>query len=143
MGRRRDLFLLPVLPVLGLRAFGKMKLPNTLLDPSEAKVATADFGETRTYFDGPTGELACLTAGRLRLYAGKQPHPPHQHPEEEIMVIAEGNGQIFLDGKWQVAGPGAMMFCEANQLHGIINTGIAPMVFYFYKWKAGGAGRKS
>lgn len=139
MARRRDLLFLPALPVIAFPALGKVKMANTLMDPSQAKLAKADFGDTRIYFDGPTGEMEWLTAGSLRLLPGKQPHPPHKHPEDEIMVIAEGNGQIFLEGKWQVAGPGAMMYCEGNDTHGIINTGIAPLLFYFYKWRSGKA----
>ena len=34
------------------------------------------------------------------------------------------------DGKTQE------MYCEGNRLHGIKNTGPAPMRFYFFKWMA-------
>jgi hypothetical protein len=46
----------------------------------------------RVYFDGPTDQLKAITAGSLLLKPGMQPHPTHQHPEEELMVIAEGTG---------------------------------------------------
>ena len=29
-----------------------------------------------------------------------------------------------------------MMYCAANKVHGIVNTGKSPMTFYYYKWKA-------
>jgi len=28
------------------------------------------------------------------------------------------------------------MYCAANRLHGITNTGKTPLLFYFYKWRA-------
>jgi mannose-6-phosphate isomerase-like protein (cupin superfamily) len=31
--------------------------------------------------------------------------------------------------------PGSMMYCAAGTLHGIVNTGKNPLLFYFYKWK--------
>jgi mannose-6-phosphate isomerase-like protein (cupin superfamily) len=77
-----------------------------------------------------------MTAGSLLLKAGQSPHPPHQHPEEEFMVVTEGTGEISIDGKITKVGPGAMMYCGANKLHGIVNTGKKPLLFYFYKWKA-------
>jgi mannose-6-phosphate isomerase-like protein (cupin superfamily) len=77
-----------------------------------------------------------MTAGSLLLKPGMTPHPPHQHPEEEFMVITEGSGEIVLDGKTYPVRPGAMMYCAANKTHGIVNTGKTPLLFYFYKWKA-------
>ena len=52
------------------------------------------------------------------------------------MVITEGTGEISMDGKITKVGPGAMMYCAAGRLHGIVNTGKTPLLFYFYKWKA-------
>ena len=49
--------------------------------------------------------------------------------------ITEGTGEIVVDGKKTKVGPGSMMYCAANKLHGIVNTGKTPLLFYFYKWK--------
>jgi mannose-6-phosphate isomerase-like protein (cupin superfamily) len=138
MPDRRDLLLLSALPALRALAAtaDAAKLPNTTLDSAKAKVEMQPFGELRTYFDGPTDQLHSITAGSLRLKPGMSPHPPHQHPEEEFMVITEGTGEIVVDGRVSKVGPGTMMYCGANKLHGIKNTGGAPLLFYFYKWRA-------
>jgi mannose-6-phosphate isomerase-like protein (cupin superfamily) len=112
------------------------KLSNVIIDESKAKLTREPFGDLRIYFDGPTDQLRAMTAGSLRLNAGATPHPPHKHPEEEFMVITEGTGEISIDGKVQKIAPGAMMYCAANVLHGIVNTGKTPLLFYFYKWRA-------
>jgi oxalate decarboxylase/phosphoglucose isomerase-like protein (cupin superfamily) len=31
-------------------------------------------------------------------------------------------------------GPGAMMYCAGNTVHGITNTGKVPLTFYWSKW---------
>ena len=77
-----------------------------------------------------------MTAGSLLLKSGMSPHPPHQHPEEEFMVITQGTGEISVEGKVTQVGPGSMMYCAGGHLHGIVNTGPTPLLFYFYKWKA-------
>ncbi len=110
------------------------KLPNAVLTPANAKVTHEPFGELRVYFEGPTDQLSSMTAGSLRLNAGQEPHPPHTHAEEEIMVIVEGAGDIVIEGKTTRVGPGAMMYCAANRPHGIRNTGKTPLLFYYYKW---------
>ena len=112
------------------------KLPNVTMDPAKAKLTREPFGDLRIYFDGPTDQLKAMTAGSLRLNAGASPHPPHQHPEEEFMVVTEGTGEISVDGKIQKVAPGSMMYCAANVSHGIVNTGKTPLLFYFYKWRA-------
>ena len=52
------------------------------------------------------------------------------------MLVTEGTGEITVDGKTTQVGPGSMMYCAGNKLHGITNTGKTPLLFYFYKWHA-------
>lgn len=111
-------------------------LPNTVLPSAKAKLTKEPFGDLRIYFEGPTDQIKSMTAGSLLLKAGMTPHEPHHHPEEEFMVITEGTGEISIDGKIVKVAPGSMMYCAAGKLHGIVNTGKTPLLFYFYKWKA-------
>lgn len=135
MAKRRG-FLQSLAAVPAVFAAGGNKIPNVTLPETQAKLTKEPFGDLRIYFDGPTDQIRSMTAGSLRLKAGMSPHPPHEHPEEEFMVITEGTGELFVDGKTTKVGPGSMMYCGANKSHGIKNTGKTPLLFYFYKWKA-------
>jgi len=117
------------------RANAAGKLPDSTKNADQAAITHEAFGDLRVYFDGPTDQLSAMTAGSLRLKPGMSPHPPHQHPEEEIMVITEGSGEITVDGKVTKVGSGTMMYCAGGKLHGIVNTGKSPLLFYYYKWK--------
>jgi mannose-6-phosphate isomerase-like protein (cupin superfamily) len=133
---RRSAFL-AIAGLAGLPAIAETgKLPNATMNPDKATTTKEDFGELCVYFDGPTDQLKTMTAGSLMLKPGMQPHPPHQHPEEEMMVIAEGTGEIVVDGQKSRVVPGSMMYCAGGRLHGIVNTGKTPLLFYYYKWKA-------
>ena len=88
------------------------------------------------HFNGPTEQLAALAAGLVTLEPGAQPHPPHRHPEEEIMIVGEGSGEFFLGGVTTPVKTGDMVFAEANVLHGVKNTGETRMTFYFIKTMA-------
>ncbi len=110
------------------------KLPDVTRTLPELSVDREPFGEVRTYFEGCTDLLESMTAGSLVLAPGQSPHPPHQHPEEEFMLVAEGHGEITVGEEVRRVGPGAMMYCAGNKLHGIVNTGTVPLLFYFYKW---------
>lgn len=139
MENRRDLLkLASVSALLGQRLAeaGFPKLGNVVVDASNAKLTKEAFGELRIFFEGATAQLKSMTAGSLLLGAGREPHPPHQHPEEEFMIVTEGTGEILVGGKTYQVGPGSMMYAEGNQIHGVKNTGATPLLFYFYKWQA-------
>ena len=140
MTKRRDLWksaaaaaLAPFATALPMAAAAG--LPSVTLDPQKATLKREPFGDLRIYFEGATDQIKSMTAGSLLLKAGMTPHPPHTHPEEEFMVIAEGAGEISMDGKITKVAPGSMMYCAGNKLHGIVNTGKTSLLFYFYQWQ--------
>ena len=90
------------------------------------------------HYNGPTDQLSGVSAGMAILDPGASPHLPHRHPEEEFLIVAEGTGEIECGGRFTKVGPGAMMYCAGNTLHGITNTGKSPMTFYWSKWMAKG-----
>jgi quercetin dioxygenase-like cupin family protein len=111
-------------------------IPDAVFSLAQAKTTKTDFGEESIYFEGRTDQLKAIVTGSLLLKPGREPHPPHQHPEEEILLIGEGAGEILVNGKTNPVGPGALLYCEANHVHGIKNTGSKPLRFYFFKWQA-------
>ena len=115
---------------------GMESLKDLVVGSAEAKLVREEFGDARFYFEGQTDLLNAITAGSLVLNPGAMPHPPHQHPEEEFMLVTEGTGEILVGEKVTQVAAGAMMYCAGNVLHGIENTGAVPMTFYFYKWLA-------
>lgn len=110
--------------------------PNVTLNADQTTLTREPFGDLRVYFEGRTDQLKSMTAGSLLLKPGMTPHPPHQHPEEEFLLVTEGTGEIMVDGKTTPVGPGSQMYCAGHKLHAIENTGSTPMLFFFYKWLA-------
>jgi mannose-6-phosphate isomerase-like protein (cupin superfamily) len=139
MPKRRDLMKLAGLNALAALAGATAsapKLPNATIGAEQAKLSKEVFGDLRIYFEGPTDQVKSMTAGSLLLKPGMSPHAPHRHPEEEFMVITQGTGEISMDGEITKVAAGSMMYAAAGRLHGIVNTGKAPLLFYFYKWQA-------
>lgn len=132
--KRRTILPLAALPLLPAATLPKWA--NLTLDPAKAKQIPDPSGDLRIYHEGPTDMLKQMTAGSLRLKAGMSPHPPHQHADEEFMLVTEGTGWIEIEGQRTNVAPGSMMYCAGHKLHAIMNTGKTPMLFYFYKWIA-------
>jgi mannose-6-phosphate isomerase-like protein (cupin superfamily) len=90
------------------------------------------------HYNAATDQLSGMCTGLAELDPGASPHPIHQHPEEEILIVAEGSGEIICDGKITPVKRGDIMYCAGNVPHGITNTGKVPMTFYWSKWMAKG-----
>lgn len=91
------------------------------------------------HFNGPTDQLRAVSTGMVVLDPGASPHDPHRHPEEEFLIVASGTGEIVCGDATTPVGPGAVMYCAGNTLHGVTNTGAEPLTFYWTKWMARGA----
>lgn len=115
------------------------KTGGPLLKSSVAKAesleaeGSAPGAKAYVHFNGPTKQLSALASGLVTLEPGAQPHPPHRHPEEEIMIVGEGTGEFFINGVATPVKVGDMVFAESNVLHGVRNTGQTRMTFYFVK----------
>ena len=115
------------------------KSDGSLLESSVVKAdglrpeGAAPGAKAYVHFNEPTKQLAALASGFVTLEPGAQPHPPHRHPEEEIMIVGEGTGEFSVNGVATQVKTGDMVFAEANVLHGVRNTGKTQMTFYFVK----------
>jgi mannose-6-phosphate isomerase-like protein (cupin superfamily) len=110
------------------------EIQDAVLSKQDGRLEAQPFGDLRVFLQGQTGTLTSLTFGSLELKAGQSPHAPHRHPEEEIMLITEGQGEISLEGRVTKVAPGSIMYAASNRLHGIVNTSDALLTFYYFKW---------
>lgn len=95
-------------------------------------------GEVRQVFENRTATLDELELHITTLQPGQTPHPPHKHPDEEVLIIREGTVETFLGDRTQVVGPGSVIFQAANQLHSIKNVGATPATYHVIKWNSPG-----
>src|SRR5579871_2785517 len=68
--------------------------PDGIFTLQSGKTTKQSFGEVTVYFDGATEQVPSMVAGSVLLYPGQEPHPPHHHPEEEFMLVTEGQGEF-------------------------------------------------
>jgi len=112
------------------------EIPSELVLVKDTKESSEPYGALRLILQGETGQLKSLTVGSMQLRPGQAPHPPHSHPEEELILVTKGECEINVEGKTSKAGPGTVMYAASNHVHGISNTSGSPMTFYFFKYVA-------
>jgi XRE family transcriptional regulator, regulator of sulfur utilization len=92
-------------------------------------------GEVRTVVRAPTVTLDELEMHITTLKPGEASHAPHQHPNEELLIIKEGNVEALVSGELKRVGPGSIIFQASNQLHNIRNVGDTPATYHVINWK--------
>lgn len=115
------------------------KVPDGVIDIASLPPGGGPGCRVFVHYNASTDQLSGMCTGMAVLDPGASPHEVHQHPEEEILIIALGDGEIECGGKKTNVGPGAIMYCAGNVPHGITNTGKVPLTFYWSKWMAKGA----
>jgi len=120
------------------QAQGK-RLANATVNSADVPATDAEsdgkkVGRARVLLDGSTPSTQSMQVGRFTLSVGATPHPPHKHPEEELLIVTRGTGEVFCDGKTVAVKAGAVMYADPNIEHGIKNTGTNPLEFYWVKY---------
>jgi mannose-6-phosphate isomerase-like protein (cupin superfamily) len=113
-------------------------LVSALIRSESAVPTRGPWGEWRRYFRGATHGTRDMVVLAVTLKPGEEPHPPHRHAEEELMILAEGAGTWRLDDREFPAVKGDVVYAAPWSLHGVKNTGAAPLVYYMVKWTGKG-----
>lgn len=144
MFSRRDVMVGAVASSLTLAAValarspGPRAMPSSVFDWTEIEVRTTATGERREFFAGKTATMDRLTCHVTTLKAGEAPHPPHQHPEEELIIVKEGTLEAMQKGRTTKLGPGSVIFEASDDLHGLRNVGATPASYFVVKfWPLG------
>src|ERR1051326_590271 len=132
---RRDLVVafVSITATLCIVAVADQKAPimqSSAFDWNSIPVKQTAVGSTRSFFRTPTATLDELELHVTTLNPGQASHPPHQHPNEELVIIREGTIEALVQGEWKRVGPGSVIFNASNQLHGLKNVGDTPATYH-------------
>ena len=110
-------------------------LPSTAFDWASIPVRDTKVGSSRQVVRAPTVTLDELEIHITTLNPGQTSHPPHQHPNEELLIVKEGTVEALVSGDWKRLGVGSVIFQASNQLHAIRNAGTGPATYHVVNWK--------
>jgi quercetin dioxygenase-like cupin family protein len=119
---------------------GKPAMKSTVFDWDKLDVQNTKVGQKRAVFDSPVATLDRLECHITTVNPGEEPHAPHKHPEEEMVLIKEGTMDVMQNGERKRVGPGSVIFNSSNELHGFKNVGDMPATYFVVKWWSPGSG---
>jgi quercetin dioxygenase-like cupin family protein len=101
---------------------------------NDLKVVKTPVGETRAIVKGPTATLDELEMHVTTLNPGVASHPPHHHPNEELVLLDKGTVEALVNGEWKRLGPGSVIFNASNVTHALRNVGNEPAQYHVINW---------
>jgi quercetin dioxygenase-like cupin family protein len=113
-------------PVMGSAVFEWNSIPTK----------PTNVGSVRSFFKARTATLDELEMHVTTLEPGKASHPPHRHPNEELIIVMQGTVETLSNGEWKRVGPGSVIFNASNQLHGLRNAGTGEAIYHVINWKS-------
>jgi len=99
-------------------------------------------GERRDVVRQPTRTLDELEMHISTLNPHTASHPPHTHPNEEMVIVKEGTLQAHVNGKEIIVAPGGVLFFASLQPHAVQNVGDTPATYYVINWASPGSHKK-
>ena len=118
-------------------------LESTLFDWNAIAASPTAVGQYRQFVRAPTATLDELELHVTTLNPGQTSHAPHQHPNEELVILASGKLEAMSNGKTMQLGPGSVIFNASNQLHSVRNVGDVPATYHVINWTSPGMKNKA
>jgi quercetin dioxygenase-like cupin family protein len=139
---RRDVMVAAIASAVTLAAAAGVRVAaapdvmgSTIFDWKTMTVTPTRTGDVRRIVQRPTATLGELEMHVTTLKAGEAPHPPHQHPDEELMIVKQGTLDALNNGVVTRVDAGSIIFQGSNQMHGVTNAGTDTASYYVIRWK--------
>jgi quercetin dioxygenase-like cupin family protein len=123
---RRDLSKALALLATARAAAQNAVLPSKTYRYEDLPVKENAANRQRAVFKGETHTGFSVELHETELPPGKEPHPPHSHVHEEMIMIREGTMEVTISGNKSRLGPGSVAWVASNEHHGWRNVGATP-----------------
>ena len=91
---------------------------------------------TRRFFASKAATADWLECHATIVAPGGSSHAPSLHPDEEVIVLEEGQVEAYLNDAWKPVTIGSVIFNAANTTSALRNVGNTPAKYYVFTWRA-------
>lgn len=105
-------------------------LASTVFEWTQLTASPTPVGQFRAIVDAATATFGNFECHVTTLRPGVASHEPHQHPDEEIVVVKEGTLEAVINGRAHRASAGSLIFIASNDHHGLRNPTDAPVTYH-------------
>lgn len=132
---KRALLVTVALGAAGLSRSDEAVLRSTVVSWAQVQAREAtNGGRSRSIVRAPTATVKELESHITTLAPGEDSHPPHRHPQEEIVILKEGVLEARLEGRVERVEAGGFVFLASQEEHSVRNVGDKPATYYVIQW---------
>ncbi len=110
------------------------RLGSAVFHRAELAARPTGVGERRDVANNPTATLERFECHISTLNPSKTSHPPHAHPQEELIILREGTLEVSANGERRRVGPGSLFFFRSNNPHNVQNNGAQPATYFVFNF---------
>lgn len=135
--RLSALFLAPLFlsPLLAQEhAAPAAKMGSKVFRWEDLEVKPTGVGERRDVSRNPTATLGEFECHISTLNPNNASHPPHTHPQEELIILRDGSLDVHINGTDTRVGPGTLFFFASNNPHAVQNHGDKPATYFVFNF---------
>ncbi len=128
---RRDLsVLLPALLAANTAAAEDKNMPAKVFSYEDMPVKKNGPNESRAVFADHLHTGFPVAVHMTSLAPGQMPHPPHKHPNEEVICLRSGQLDANFGGKITHVTAGSIIYMASNEEHSWKNNGSEPAEYF-------------
>lgn len=109
-------------------------LGSTVFKWEDLTAKPSGVGERRDVARIPTATLTEFECHISMLDPNLPSHPPHVHPQEEVIILTEGTLEIYINGATSRIGPGSVFFFSSWDAHSVRNVGHGPARYHVFNF---------
>jgi quercetin dioxygenase-like cupin family protein len=110
------------------------KLGSTVFTWESREAKPTPVGERREVARNPTATLREFECHISTLNPGNASHLPHTHPQEELIILRDGELDVHINGVNTHVGPGSLFFFASNDPHAVQNHGDKPATYFVFNF---------
>jgi len=114
---------------------GKQAGGSFMINWNDLETSNTGKGYRRDFFNRATSQTAQFEMHTTALNADSISHPPHTHVQEEIILILDGNVEMFIDCKYYKGSVGDIFFLPSMIRHNLKNIGKEQCEYFAFQWR--------
>jgi (S)-ureidoglycine aminohydrolase len=111
---------------------GKAAGGTAFVNWDDVAFKSTEKGGRKQFFERHSSTLSWLEMHTSMLNPGLESHPPHTHPEEEVIILLRGECTMHIDGTEHTLTPGGLAFLDSMVPHAIKTTGREPSEYFAF-----------
>ncbi|MPR36235.1 cupin domain-containing protein [Cytophagaceae bacterium SJW1-29] len=113
------------------------QIPSAVYHWNGVTVTKKANSEQRVLLEGATPAFTHMKVHATTVAAGEAPHPGHEHADEELIIVKDGQLTVTIEGKKETLEKGSIALIMPGDEHALTNGGQKPVTYYIMRYETG------